>query len=255
MLSSVLLVDAADGIVTLRLNRPEKRNALNAELRSALVSGLEQAGGDSALRVVVVTGTGNTFCAGADLSEYTETTETPRPMVDLYRYTALLGDVFHRMQTLGKPVIAQVNGYALAGGCGLALACDLVVASDQAQFGFPEVNRGMVAALVMVQLSRMVGRKQALELLMRGHRITAAEALELGLVNRVVPQDRLEHETRGLALELAEKSPLAMQLTKDLFYAVEESPAGAGLQVARAFNLLARQDRGFREGAKGFVQR
>lgn len=254
-MSSLLVVEQAEGVLTLRLNRPEKRNALNSELRSAIVHGLEQAGGDSAVRVVVLTGTGTSFCSGADLSEYKSTVENPRPLVDLYRYTGLLADVFHRMQTLGKPVIAQVNGYALAGGCGLALACDLGVASDRAELGFPEVNHGFVAALVMVQLSRMVGRKRALELLMTGKRISAAEAQQLGLVNRVVPHDRLEEETRALALELAAKPPLAMQLTKDLFYASEDAPVGAGLQVAKAVNVLARQDRSFAEGIQKFLDR
>lgn len=254
-MASVLLVDKADGIMTLRMNRPEKRNALNSELRTALVRGLELAGEDSEVRVVVLASTGNTFCAGADLSEYKSTAENPRPMVEMYRYTGLLSDTLHRMQTLGKPVIGEINGYALAGGCGIALGCDLLVASEQAQFGFPEVNHGLVAAMVMVQLSRMLGRKKALELLLLGDRISAQQALELGLVNRVVPHDRLAEATRTLALALAQKPPLAMQLTKDLFYATEDSPTGAGLQVARAVNLLSRQDRDFYDGATRFFQR
>lgn len=254
-MTSVLVTEMAEGVLTMRLNRPEKRNALNTELRNALVQGMEQAGEDSNVRVLILTGTGNTFCAGADLSEYKSTLDNPQPLIDQYRRTNLLADTFHRMQGLGKPVIGQINGYALAGGCGLALACDLLVASDQAQFGFPEVNHGLVAALVMVQLSRMVGRKKALELLLLGNRISAEEALQLGLVNRVVPHERLAEETRALAVELAKKPPMAMQLTKDLFYAVEDAPTAPGLQAARAVNLLARQDRDFYEGATRFLQR
>lgn len=252
-MSSVVVVEISEGIMTLRLNRPEVRNALNAALRNSIHDALNQAAEDPAVRVIILTGNGASFCAGADISEFKSRLDWS--LVDVYRWAGLSTDVFLQIQSLGKPVIAQVNGYALAGGCGLAIACDLVIASDRAEFGFPEIQRGFVAAVVMVQLSRLVGRKQGLELLMLGRRISSMEAKALGMVNRVVPHDTLEAETRTLARDLAAKDPFALQLTKDLYYTAAESGMIPALQAARTVNVLMRQNRSFSQGVQNFVSK
>lgn len=252
-MSPILLSEKADGVLTLTMNRPEVRNAMNTEMRIAIVRAIDEADQDPDVRVVVLTGAGTSFCSGADLKEFQGNLE--RPLVELYELTAVSFDLYQRMQQIGRPVIAAVNGHALAGGCGLAISCDLVLASDRAEFGFTEINHGIVAALVATQLSRMVGRKKGLELLLRGLRVPAAEAMELGLVNRVVPHEKLAEETRALALDLARKDPLAVQLTKSLFYAVSESPMGPAIQSARAVNVLARQNRSFGDNLQRFLGR
>ncbi len=252
-MGTVLLAEKSDGVATLTLNRPEVKNALNKELRTAIVDGLMDADADPEVGAVILTGAGNSFCSGADLGEFKSSLD--RPISDVYRQTADSFQLYQQVQNMSKPVIAQVNGYALAGGCGLAISCDLTIASDQSQFGFTEIQHGMVAALVATHLSRLAGRKRALELLLRGNKISAHEAFDLGLVNHVVPHDRLPDETRALALELAGKDPLALQLTKSLFYAVAESPMAPAMQSARAVNVLVRQNRSFADGINRFLKR
>ena len=184
---SEVLIEDNNNVRGITLNRPEKRNALNDELIAALKDALREADADESLRAIVICGAGKDFCSGADLSSlqkiatasYEENVEDARSLAEL----------FALIRSVRVPVIAAVHGRALAGGCGLALACDLVVASESARFGFPEVKIGFVPAMVAAILRRNLGEKKSFELLTQGFEFTAAEALRLGLINRVVPDD------------------------------------------------------------------
>jgi enoyl-CoA hydratase/carnithine racemase len=243
--------DGKVGVVT--LNRPQARNALNLELLTDLHAALERLDADPAVHVVVLTGNGPAFCAGADLKE------TARGLAEndfwsrYERATKSMG-VHALLPRMRKPVIAAVNGYAVAGGCGLAMSCDLVVASDQAQFGYPEVGRGLVAAMVMVTLSRLVNRRQALDLLLTGRRVPAAEALELGLINRVVPHDELMARTLEYAEVVAGNSPSALRVTKYLLRQVSELDSDRAIEYARDVNQMIRQTADARRGVADFSE-
>ncbi|MGH8949491.1 MAG: enoyl-CoA hydratase/isomerase family protein, partial [Acidimicrobiia bacterium] len=206
MMTPVLLVEDIGPVRRLTLNRPEKLNALNSALVGALSDALGQTADDSAVRVVVVAGAGRSFCAGYDLSEESGSESA---LEGLTKSLDRLLEVFDHP----RPIIAQVHGHCLAGGCDLMMMCDLAVASDDAVFGQPEIRFGStVVAQVMPWL---IGARRAKELIMTGHdRLEATEAQRIGLVNRVVPGDRLEAETMRLAGELAVVDPVAMTLTK-----------------------------------------
>lgn len=219
MTDAELLVERLDGVATLTLDRPQRRNALSATLVAALRSALAEVRDDPDVRVVVLTGAGErAFCAGADLDEM----GTEALGAEL---AALFEDLWH----LGKPTIAKVRGYALAGGMGLALTCDLVVASADAVFGTPEIDVGLWPFLVTVPLMRSMAPKKALELMMTGRRIDAAEADRLGFVTRVVRTDELDAAVDALATELAAKPPGVLRLGRDAFYAVWDLAADAAL--------------------------
>lgn len=204
------------GVVT--LNRPDRRNALSRDLIAGLTAAFERARGDAAVRAVILTGAGSVFCAGMDLAELAATVDqSPEPVVlweDAYRL-ALLFDLIY---TLPKPTVAAVNGAAVAGGAGLVSVCDLALAVPEAKFGYPEVRRGLVAALVMPHLLRHVGERAARYLLLTGELLDAAEAVRVGLVNRVVPGDQLLGEAHRWAAALAEGGPDALAQTKALLH-------------------------------------
>lgn len=249
-----ILTERHGRVAVVVLNRPEARNALNRALLAELHAALEHAAADPDVGAIVLTGEGTAFCAGADLKE------ASRGMRDgdfWSRYErANQSMAVHRfLPRLPKPVIAAVNGYAVAGGCGVAMSCDLVVASDKAKFGYPEVARGLVAAMVMVSLSRLVNRRQALDLLLTGRLIGADEAQELGLVNRVVPADRLMAEALSYADEVAKNSASALRVTKDLFRQVTEVDYDRALEYARDVNQMMRQTRDAQQGAAEFANR
>jgi methylglutaconyl-CoA hydratase len=200
----------------LTFNRADKRNALSRELIAALTDAFRQAGDDTAVRVVILTGDGPAFCAGMDLTELAATlTDRPEesPVWDDANRLAALFDLIY---TLPKPTVAAVNGPAVAGGAGLVSVCDLALAVPAARFGYPEVRRGLVAALVMPHLLRHVGERAARHLLLTGELIDAAEAARVGLVNRVVPAETLLAEAEALARSLAEGGPRSLATTKDL---------------------------------------
>lgn len=245
--------DSADGVATLVLNRPGKRNALSAAMVAALSRGLAEAGEDPDVRVVALRGEGRDFCAGADLGElaasHSRGPETG--LADARR----LGEVFVRIRRLPRPVVAVVTGRALGGGCGLATACDLVLAHEDAVFGYPEVHLGFVPALVMSILRRKVGEAVALELLLRGNRIGAAEARSAGLVNLVFGGADFDASTSEHLSELAARPPTAMALTKRLFYGLD----GVGFEdsIARGaeVNAIARLTDDCKEGVEAFLRR
>ena len=227
---TTLLYDVHDGIARITINRPDKLNALNATVIDELADAVGHIESDDAVRGVILTGAGTkAFAAGADIAELTE----QGPMDGKAR--ALAGQrAMRRMERCGKPVIAAVNGFALGGGCELAMACHLRVASETARFGQPEVKLGLGPGYGgTVRLPRLVGKGRALELLLTGAMIDAQEAWRIGLVNRVVPADRLLAETEALARTILEQGPLAVRLV------LEAVDSGLDLSVDEALLLEA----------------
>lgn len=205
--------------VVITLNRPDKLNALSRALIAALTDAIRRAGDDTAARCIILTGAGSVFCAGMDLSELAETIDRPdEPQAqdqiwnDAYR----LAQLFELVYTLPKPTIAAVNGAAVAGGAGLVTVCDLAIAVPEARLGYPEVRRGLVAAMVMPHLLRHVGERMARYLLLTGELVKAEEAARSGLINTVVPGPQLLDQARRWALALAEGGPDALASTKSL---------------------------------------
>ncbi|MHA6195125.1 enoyl-CoA hydratase/isomerase family protein [Pseudomonas wadenswilerensis] len=235
---SVVLNDTADGVRTITLNRADKLNALNFALTEGLVAALKAADADDSVRVVIVTGAGRGFCAGADTREFAVLTPDNQDLVE--RRAALTTELQGLVKQMGKPVIAAVNGYAMGGGAGLAISCDLVLAGESARFGYPEVKHGIVAAIVMAGLVEHVGRKAAFELVATGRTVDANEARVLGLVNRVLPDAQLLDEARALALSLAAHPVNAMQATKRIFHQVAELPFSEGLKLGQQLNARMR---------------
>jgi enoyl-CoA hydratase/carnithine racemase len=221
---SSLLVENRGAVRILTMNRPEKRNALNSELTRGLLEALRATDTDEAVGAVVLTGAGPGFCAGADLAEFKDLRD-PASAEDRAELTMNLHLVFSR---ISKPIVTAINGAAMGGGAGLAIAGDLAVMAEGAKLGYPETRHGIVAAIVMANLVRQVGRKAAFELVALGEPIDAARALELGMVNFVFSAKDLLPESLKIAEKLAMVSRPAMTETKRLFYEVAE----LGLEVA-----------------------
>jgi enoyl-CoA hydratase len=235
-------------ILRLTLNRPDKRNPIGPETCGELVDALGRAA-DPSVRAVILTGAGPVFSAGGDLSQMSGGGGGggARP--------ASLVELFAAMHGLGVPIIAMVNGHALAGGLGLVVASDLAVASDQATFGTTEIRVGLWPMMVSAELGRSIGRKHALDLMLTGRRIDAAEALAIGLINRVVPAASLEAETLALAHQLAELSPATIALGLRAFYRQEDMPLPDALRflAGELGAVLALEDA--REGLAAFLQK
>jgi methylglutaconyl-CoA hydratase len=247
------LVSSLDGgVLTLTLNRPAKRNALSSELIELLHQAFERADLDAGVRVVMVRGAGKDFCAGADLDELLASVD--RSPAENEASALRMGTLFGRIRELPKPVLAMVHGRALAGGAGLATACDLVIASASAQFGYPEIQRGFAPAMVMALLRRIVGEKFALDLVLTGRLLTAEEARSAGLLTRVVLDAKLEQEAATLAGELARSSGTALAFTKQLFYQLDGRPLSEGIALGARINALARSTPDFREAIGRFLR-
>jgi enoyl-CoA hydratase/carnithine racemase len=226
-MSDDLLVDTADGVTTLTINRPDVHNALSWSVLSDLRDAVASARGDAAARVVVITGAGEkAFCAGADLAGM----NAGAGYAELHDGRGELARLFRDPWELGKPTIAKVRGWCLAGGFGLALACDIVIASDDARFGTPEVDRGLWPYMITVPMLRSMPPKVALELQMTGRRVSAEEAASIGFA-RVVPVAELDATVAQLAGGLAQKSSAVLQLGRDAFYAVWDQAAGDALRL------------------------
>ena len=237
-----ILVDIAGPVATLTLNRPEKRNALDDALVDALTRALRGFARNDDVRVVLLRAAGPDFCAGADLQQ-TARHAVERDSVGNLADATLLGTLFITMRRLRVPIVAAVRGRALAGGAGLMLGCDLVLMHEAAELGYPEVHKGLVPAMVGAILRRNVGEKVAFELLARGGRIGAAEALRLGLVNRVLPEATFDADVEQYASELAAAPRDTLMLIKRLLYGVDnvsfEDAIGRGAEI----NILARLSR------------
>jgi enoyl-CoA hydratase/carnithine racemase len=227
MAEPALLYEVRDRVATLTLNRPESRNALSAEVMAGLAAGLERANGDPEAHVVVLTGAGDkAFCAGGDLGGRGL---EPKAFVERHFERRAFADLFRQLNRLGKPTLARVRGHCLAGGFGLALGCDLVVASEDAWFGTPEVKRGLFPMIIMATIFRNVGRKKGMELILTGERISAREAERLGLINHAVPVAELDAK---VAERIAALSPAVLRLGREAFYTM------ADLEFERALDHL-----------------
>ncbi len=249
----VLEEERTGGVLTLWLNRPHKRNALNSTLVAALRGALDRARHLAEVRVVVLRGRGPDFCAGADLEELEKVSQQgpEESLADARRLGALL----LALRAFPRPVVAAVHGRALAGGLGLATACDLVVAQEGSELGYPEILLGFVPAMVMAILRRKVPEGKAFELVALGGRISAEEAQALGLVNRVLPASRFDEEVRALAEDLARRPPGALSLAKALLYEQGDLPLVEGIERGAQVNVQARQSPECREGVRRFLER
>lgn len=249
------LVDVAvrQGVATLTLNRPHKRNALSAGLVAALSRGLARAAADPGARVVALQGAGPDFCAGADLSEIAAS-QQEGPEAGIADARAL-GEVFAAIRRMDKPVVALVRGRALGGGCGLATACDIVLAHEDAIFGYPEVHLGFVPALVMAPLRRRVSEAAAFELVTRGHRIGAGEAAALGLATRVLPGADFDSAAREYLRDLATRPATAVALTKRLFHGLHGVAFEDAIARGAEVNAMARLTKECRDGVRRFLDR
>lgn len=232
------LIENRGAVRILTMNRPEKRNALNSDLTRALLDGLRAADAAESVAAVVLAGAGKSFCAGADLAEFKDLTPEKQHLVDeRAELTMQLHLVFSKM---AKPVVTAINGAAMGGGAGLAIAGDLAVMAQSATIGYPETRHGIVAALVMANLVRQVGRKAAFELVALGEPIGAGKALALGMVNRVVPDEDVLSDALALATRLSNTGTEALRETKRLFHEVADLPLEEALKRGRETNKRMR---------------
>jgi len=241
----------AEGVAWLVLDHPEKRNALGSTLVRELKDALRRCDSDGEVAVIGLRGAGPDFCAGADLREVRASVE--EGVLATLADADALGELFLQLRRLGKPVVAAVHGRALAGGFGLATACDLVVASADAEFGYPEVRIGFVPAMVMAILRRSVGEKRAFELVAVAERLDAEAAREYGLVARVLPAGAFEREARAFAADLAGRSASALALSKRLLYQLDGTSFEAGIRAGAEVNALARFTDDCRAGIERFL--
>lgn len=253
MTEPVLLNERRGPVALLTLNRPEARNALNTELLEALTDAVEQSGRDGAVRAVVITGAGTSFCAGADLLDLAALRDATQAenLEDGRRFQHL----FRTLSTCPKPLVGAVNGPALAGGCGLATCCDILLASTDATFGYPEVKVGFVAAMVLVFLARQLGERRARELLLTAAPIGADQAHTWGLVHHVMPAEALVEEAVAHARQLAAGAPGALALTKELLWRTSGLPMEQALEMAAMANVHARTSPDMREGVTAFLEK
>ena len=248
-----VIVTVAGGVLTATLNRPDKRNAIDAAMIDALLATLERADLDAEVRIVAVRGGGRDFCAGMDLNELLASAEHTAQQ---NREAALhFGSIFVRMRRLPKPVVAVVQGRALAGGCGLATGCDLVLAAESAQFGYPEVHRGFVPAIVMTLLRRVVGEKVAFDLAATGRLLDATEAAAVGLVSRVYEDADFEEQAGDVLRALAASSPSALAFTKQQFYQLDGMTFEDGIRLGADVNAVSRTTPDFRAALTAFLKK
>ncbi len=247
-----LLVDIRDGVATITLNRPEARNALNPTLVRELGEALAQLDADPAARVIVLRGAGErAFCAGADLKGFFEAAS----ILEAREQYAGLARILAGIPRMRTPVIAQVHGYALAGGCGLAVACDVVVAAEDAVFGLPEIKLGLLPLMVLAPILRAALPKRILPLVLSGAELSAAEALAIGLVSRVVPRAELEATVEALARTLAGLSPTVLAIAKEAFYTALELEHDRALAYLREVLTIVARSEDAREGIRAFLDR
>jgi enoyl-CoA hydratase len=244
-----LRVETADGVAVITIDRQEKRNALNSTVRAELVAALDAFRDDDSVRVLVITGAGEkAFVAGADIGEFAERTPLEQ------RATMTGRRVFDEVAAWPKPVIAMINGFCLGGGCELALACDIRIASDAARLGQPEINLGIIPGGGGTQrLPRVVGMGHAMRLVLSGELVDAAEALRIGLVDVVHPAAELRDRTLEFARRMAEKSPVALRMAKSAVRAAAEMPLAAGLAYETELFVTAFASDDKREGIDAFL--
>ena len=247
----VVLVEKTDRVATITVNRPDKLNALNAEVIVSLAMALERLRQDPDVRVVVLTGAGEkAFIAGADIAEF-----KGAPAVHQYRVMQT-ADIYSAVERFPKPTIAMINGFCLGGGCEVAMACDIRIAGEKAKLGQPETNLGIIPAGGATQrLPRLVGQGHAMRLIYTGEIIDAKVAEKIGLVDEVVPQDELSDRAMELAAKIAEKSPAALQAAKETIRAAWQMPLDAGLRFEKAWFGLLFSTEDKEEGVTAFLEK
>ena len=250
MAYQTLIVEVEDKIALVRLNRPEAMNALNGQLLGELADALEALDADDKVRCIVLTGSEKAFAAGADIKEMAQKTFVDVSTQDLF------GADIDRIARIRKPLIAAVSGYALGGGCELAMMCDFIIAAENAKFGQPEINLGVVAGIGGTQrLTRFVGKSKAMDMNLTGRFMDAAEAERSGLVSRVVPTDKLMDEARAAAGKIADKSLIAARVAKEAVNRAYETTLREGLLFERRtfHSLFATEDQ--KEGMSAFLEK
>ncbi len=250
MAYETIIVDTSDDIAVIRLNRPDALNALNQKLLGELCTALEEADASDKVRCIIVTGSEKAFAAGADITEMADKTFVEMTTQAFFQEPA------RRIEAIRKPIIAAVSGYALGGGCELAMMCDFIIASDTAKFGQPEINLGVIAGMGGTQrLARYVGKSKAMDMNLTGRFMDAEEALASGLVSRVVPAKKLMDEAQGAAQKIAAKSMLAAMAAKDTVNRAFETTLAEGLNYERRsfYGLFATQDQ--KEGMAAFQEK
>ena len=246
-MSDEVLVDVTDGIMTVTLNRPDAKNAANKALAVGVAAAMDELDSNDDICVAIITGAGGTFCSGMDLKAFV-TGELPvvegRGFAGLTEYTPR------------KPLIAAIEGYALAGGLELAISCDLIVTADNAKLGIPEVKRGLAAAGGgLIKLPRQIPPRLAMELALTGDFISAQRAYDIGLVNQVVPPGDLESATMALADKLAQKSPLALQMGKEAFYGIADMEFGKAVEYSNEMFAALCVTEDATEGINAFLEK
>jgi methylglutaconyl-CoA hydratase len=248
-----IIYSVEQSIARITLNRPDKRNALDYEIVSEIRDALKEAAQDEAARVVLMTGAGKDFCSGADLAALRRISEAS--VMENLSDARNLAELFVEMRRHPRPIIAAVRGRALAGGCGLATATDIVLASESAQFGYPEVNIGFIPAMVMAILRRSVSEKQAFELITRGEIIRARAAAEMGMINRVFADDDFDSEVESYVAELAQKSASAISLAKSLLYHMDAMTFESALEAGIQLNAITRMTPDCKRGVERFLKK
>lgn len=244
-----LVITTQDGYALVQLNRPEVLNALNIQIMQDLVQALETLDKDDNVRCIIVTGNEKAFAAGADIKEMADATATEMLVRDQFAR-------WDRIRKIKKPLIAAVSGYALGGGCELAMACDMIIASDTAKFGQPEINIGVMPGAGGTQrLTRAAGKAKSMELVLTGRMMPADEALQCGLINKIVPAEYYLEEAKNLAREIASKPPLAVKLAKESVLKAFDTTIEGGLEFERKnfYLLFASEDQ--KEGMKAFIEK
>jgi enoyl-CoA hydratase/carnithine racemase len=252
MADEQLLYEVSDGVATLTLNRPEQRNALSPQLLGELVDALRGARDDQRVKAVVLTGAGGkVFCAGADLGGFAAEV----PLLEKHLANDLFLEYFRLMPRLGKPSLCAANGHVLAGGLGLALCCDLVIAREGITFGTPEIHVGAFPYMIMAIIYRNVPRKRVNEMLLLGERISADQAVDFGLANKVVAADQFDQAVREWAEKLASKSPLLMKLGHDAIYRQQDMALDDALEFLRSQLSLTLSTEDVVEGVSAFFEK
>ena len=245
-----LLVETSEGVTLIRLNRPEALNALNSQLLGEVCDALDAAAADAAFGCVVITGSEKAFAAGADIKEMSDKSYPEMFLANFFAEFA------RRIELFRKPIIAAVAGYALGGGCELAMLCDFIIAAETAKFGQPEINLGVMPGIGGTQrLTRFVGKSKAMDMILTARMMDAAEAERTGLVSRVVPADKLIEEAMVAAKKIAAQSPLAVMMNKELVNAAYETTLSTGVGMERRLfhSLFAFEDQ--KEGMAAFVEK
>jgi len=246
-----ILYEIGDGIAKVTLNLPEKMNRLSVGTMKEITAALAAAKRDESVRVILIKAAGDkAFCSGADPSDFKG--HTPIENRKIFKAFADLSRIF---MDLGKPSIAAVNGLALAGGCGLAIYPDITIASEKAKFGLPEINVGLWSCMVSASLPRILGRKKAIELLLTGDLIEAKEAERIGLINRVVPHEKLEETVMDLARKLSQKSSVVLRLGRDSFYTMQDMEFNKAITYLREILALIVSTEDCQEGVTAFMEK